>query len=810
MKVILLSATYQNGKAVLKFYHPTSERVILFRDNTNHNPHCYVSPKDIEEVKEYPDVQSVEKVKIKDVIKDEYIDMGKVVTGNPLTIGSGNNALRDVYETWESDIKYYLTYLYDRKFIVGNWYNLGMDGSIQELADQNDMFDLSKIDMDSVVDKAKFEKQLKNWARILSQEIPDIRRMAFDIEVESTGDMPDPNIADQRVTAISFHGSDNVKKCFVLERDDVPLGKKESAEYETVWYKSEKRMLEDAFDLIDNYPLVLTYNGDVFDMPYLYGRAIRLGIQNNPFHMMKNNATLKRAVHIDLYGVFSNRSLKIYAFNGKYVENGLDSVSEALLGERKIQHEESINEMPLNKLAKYCYNDSRLTYELTHYNNNVVMNLLITLCRIGNMPIDDISRQSISVWIKSLLYFTHRIDGELIPRSSDFPEAKNSTQATIEGKKYQGAIVLTPQKGVHFNVTVMDFASLYPSIIKVNNISYDTVRCPHEECKSNKIPYTEHWSCTKKQGKVSLLIGSLKELRVGYFKKLAKNSKTQRERDIYDVIAQALKVFLNASYGVIGFESFPLYYLPTAEAVTAIGRHIISTTKDYAEQIGMTPIYGDTDSVMIRQPTKDQIEKLINYTWENYSIDLEIDKEYIYVVLSDRKKNYFGIKKDGKLDIKGLTGKKSNTPPYLREVFNDIMDRLKVIKTPEKFDEIKDEIAKRIKSCITNFDSIPLDKLAFKVFVNKEPHEYKVKPQVIKAAEQLEKEVKKGQFIQFVKTWKKPKVKPIQLIESRDEIDREKYMTNLETTLEQVTDPMGIDFDVLMGRGKATRLTDFV
>ena len=44
-----------------------------------------------------------------------------------------------------------------------------------------------------------------------------------------------------------------------------------------------------------------------------------------------------------------------------------------------------------------------------------------------------------------------------------------------------------------------------------------------------------------------------------HFKKLAKNAKTEQERDINDMITQALKVYLNASYGVIGFENFPLY-----------------------------------------------------------------------------------------------------------------------------------------------------------------------------------------------------------------------------------------------------------
>ena len=80
----------------------------------------------------------------------------------------------------------------------------------------------------------------------------------------------------------------------------------------------------------------------------------------------------------------------------------------------------------------------------------------------------------------------------------------------------------------------------------------------------------------KKNGLTSLLIGSLRDLRVNYYKNMAKEGAlTDKERQLYTVVSQALKVILNASYGVMGAEIFPLYFLPAAEATTATGRHII-------------------------------------------------------------------------------------------------------------------------------------------------------------------------------------------------------------------------------------------
>ena len=801
MRCLLISTVFQNRHIMLKLYEPKHNKLILY-DGGEYHQYCYILPKDIPQVRELAGVENIELIRMFNPVTEANNEMAKITVTNPSLIYT----LKDMGIAWESDIKLYQSFLYDGLYNVGSWYDVE-EGIMMPSDEKITDFDMSKIDMDSVTNKADFSRKLDEWKNLLGQEIPLIRRVAFDIEVETEKDnLPDPSKALRRVTAISFH-SEDLKLVYALTRDVESGAEPADKDYKVVWYESEKLMLEEAFKVIDSYPLVLTYNGDVFDMPYLYNRAVVLGCDYNPFKMMQKKATLNNGVHIDLYGVFSNRSLKAYAFNAKYVEEGLDSVSKAMLGEGKIEYDGKLDQIPLNLLVHYCYNDSRLTYELSHYNNDLVMNLLVILSRIGNMPIDDISRLSISNWIKSMFYFEHRCKDELIPRSSDFPDVKVSTKARVKDKKYEGAMVIEPIKGVHFNVTVLDFASLYPSIIKNRNISYETVCCPHEECKVNKIPFTDHWSCTKKIGMASLLIGSLKELRVNHYKVLAKKGKTKKIRDINDCITQALKVYLNASYGVIGAEIFPLYFLPTAEAVTAVGRDIISQTIETAESKGLTVLYGDTDSIFVYKPTDEQVEYLIDFCHDNFSIDLEIDKEYKYLVLSDRKKNYFGVKTDGSLDIKGLQGKKSNTPPFVKRLFYDILEKLKPIENKPQFDEAKLEVSYLIQVVIDNFDQIPLEQFAFKVMINKNPSEYKTKPQVVRAGEMMGK-VEKGQFVTFIKTWNDEKVKPIQLAKLSD-VNKEKYLESLESVMKQITEPMGISMDLLLGRGEQTSMSDY-
>ena len=472
--------------------------------------------------------------------------------------------------------------------------------------------------------------------------------------------------------------------------------------------------------------------------------------------------------------------------------------------------------MTLYQIGKYCQNDAYLTYKLTSFNDDLLMNLLVVISRIGRMPIDDISRMGVSQWIRSLLYYEHRKNNMLIPRREEID--KRSTEVTndaiIKDKKYRGGLVVEPKEGIHFDVTVMDFASLYPSIIKVKNLSYETVRCSHIECKKNMIPQTNHWVCTKKNGLTSVLIGSLRDLRVNYYKNMAKNQNlTNEERQLYTVVSQALKVILNASYGVMGAQIFPLYFLPAAEATTATGRHIILDTIEKCRESNVDVLYGDTDSLFVKNPTEQQIQTIINQAKNAHGVELEVEKEYRYVVLSDRKKNYLGVTKNGKVDVKGLTGKKSHTPAFIKSLFYDLLDILAEVKTIDEFGKAKSKISSKIAECSRKIQAkeIPLSELAFNVMLSKSLNEYtKTIPQHIRAAKQLEsvREIKKGDRISYVKIINKPGVRPVEMAK-QSEIDSSKYMEFMQSTLDQITSSMNMDFDTIIGKPRQTGLDQF-
>ena len=291
-------------------------------------------------------------------------------------------------------------------------------------------------------------------------------------------------------------------------------------------------MLLKAFETMQSYPIVLTYNGDDFDLPYLYARSqdpsidpkerkvvdktlvpivmkresfVKRGIQADP-------VTIRNGIHIDLFRTFQNRSVQNYAFSHKYSEFTLRAISEALLEDTKIEFEGSIGDLSIQKLAEYCLKDADLTYRLSSFNDNLLMKLIVIISRISRMSIEDITRFGVNQWIRSMMFFEHRQQNIIIPRRDELlGKGTSSTTAIIKEKKYRGGLVVEPQLGIHFNVVVVDFASLYPSIIKVHNLSYETVNCSHIECKQNTqnlIEGTSHWVCSKKRGMTSILIGT--------------------------------------------------------------------------------------------------------------------------------------------------------------------------------------------------------------------------------------------------------------------------------------------------------------
>lgn len=808
-------------KAYLRFYDDESNKVYELYDTTGHKPYFITDTppqkiNDMKNVVEDPSFDHVEVIKKYDLLRGEYRVLTKIVVKDPQAVRRLRGNFKNV---WEAKIKYHDNYIFDNQLVPGMLYTVS-HGKLTRLdvKVRSEIRELFSKAVEGLPDEIK--KNALTYMPLFEAKPPKIRRVAIDIEVYTPfrGRVPDPTSAPYPIISVALVSNDGLRKVLVLARDDVKFGdlSKLPNDFEVEVFDSEYALLMETFRILSKYPLVITFNGDEFDLPYLYNRALNLGIDPHliPITEVRDFVSVRHGFHIDLYRFFSIEAIQNYAFGSAYKDRTLDAIAQALLGESKVKIEESISDLPMAELIEYNARDADLTLRLTTFNNELVWKLIVLIMRLAKMSLEDVTRRKVSAWIKNLMYWEHKRRNYLIPNDDELKSIKGEvkTAAKIGGKRYAGAIVIDPIPGVYFNVVVLDFASLYPSIIKVWNLSYETIDPLPNFCKDGEIAEIKdekgnviHTVCLSRKGITSEIVGLLRDFRVKIYKKMAKSqSIPKEEREWYDVVQSAMKVYINASYGVFGHEKFPLYTPSVAESVTALGRYVITSTLRKARELGLKVLYGDTDSLFLWNPDERALKELMEWVENNFQLDLELDKVYKYVAFA-LKKNYLGVRVDGKIDVKGMVGKKKNVPKLLQETFTKVVELMSNIEdNPVVLNDIKNKLKETIHDVYMRLKNreFTLDEVAFKTTLNKPLEEYtKTTPIHVKAAKQLRRYgilVSKGDTIYYVKTRTKDRVKAVQLAKL-DDVNINEYIDTMKSVLQQLLLPFSIEWEEIAG-----------
>lgn len=351
---------------------------------------------------------------------------------------------------------------------------------------------------------------------------------------------------------------------------------------------------------------------------------------------------------------------------------------------------------------------------------------------------------------------------------------EDATTVTSNKKpKYQGGLVFEPEKGLHKNfILVMDFNSLYPSIIQEFNICFTTVErdaynVSHDEERDlPSIPERDTDS-----GVLPRLLNTLVSRR-REVKKLLKNPKiTPEERAQFDIKQQALKLTANSMYGCLGYVNSRFYAKPLAMLVTNKGREILMDTRQLAELIGLRVVYGDTDSVMIDTGVVTLAEALkigeefkiqVN---ERYKL-LEIDTDNVFKrLLLHAKKKYAAMnisldRRTGKevtaLEVKGLDMRRREYCPLSKEISTFVLEKLLSDTDPEQALSEIYEFLEAVNTKVKN-NEYSVDKYQINTRLSKDPNNYpngKTMPPV-QVALRLRKQgkvVKAGSVITFAIT----------------------------------------------------------
>jgi DNA polymerase Pol2 len=333
--------------------------------------------------------------------------------------------------------------------------------------------------------------------------------------------------------------------------------------------------------------------------------------------------------------------------------------------------------------------------------------MMIELGKIVRFSLFDVSRASASQIVEGLLLIKAQQTNAFVPNKPDENEARMRLMQSVVG-----GYVKEPVPGLHEDIAVLDFRSLYPSIIVGHNISPDVYKgiAPKAATGKNISPDGD-WFAEEPDGFFVSIVKSLLELRSKYKREYRAMDKNDPNARLLFGRQWALKIILNSFYGTTGFAQFRWYSRECARAITAFARHYIQQVISEAETAGFRVLYGDTDSNFLQIPknrTQEDVKafvKTVNAKLPE-SMELEIENFYkrgIFVTKKDpkggaAKKRYALIDSHDNLKIVGFEYVRRDWSPIAKKTQKDVLEALLKEGNPQKSVEIVRETIRRLKA----------------------------------------------------------------------------------------------------------------
>jgi len=487
-------------------------------------------------------------------------------------------------------------------------------------------------------------------------------------------------------------------------------------------FEKENQLL-DAFAefirLVD--PDIITgYNIVNFDSPYIINRAEKLKCNDFPFlGRLRNNRTkirdarfsskqmgtreykeinLEGRVHLDvLVSILQNYKLRSYSLNAvsyHFLQEQKEDVHHSIITD--LQNGDATSR---RRLAVYCLKDALLPIRLI--DKLMVMINTIEMARVTGVPISYLLTRGQSVKVLA------QILREASPRDLVLPVVKVS-----QDNQFEGATVIDPIRGYYKQpITTLDFASLYPSIMRAHNLCYTTLINNKSEKESLgaddfiKTPTGDEFvKSTVREGLLPMILKNLLDARARA-KKALKIETCPFKKKVLDGRQLALKISANSVYGFTGAQVGKLPCLEISSSVTSFGRMMIDQTKSHVEakytisngyKHDAKVIYGDTDSVMIKFGS-DSIAECFDLGAEAAKfvttkfvqpIKLEFEKVYCPYLLIN-KKRYAGLyfssspDKHDKMDCKGLETVRRDNCRLASELISKCLDMMLINADPD-------------------------------------------------------------------------------------------------------------------------------
>lgn len=546
------------------------------------------------------------------------------------------------------------------------------------------------------------------------------------------------------------------------------IGKPQSdaADY-IIWLVDEKQLLLELIKQVATIDADIFIGWNVINFDFnllqkrmdLHGVKFAIGRDGSAPRWRKNNNTEQQFIEIAGRVVLDGIDLlKTATYN--FPSFSLDNVANTLLGiGKKVENVDNrVAEITHNflydkqALAAYNLEDCRLVWLI--FEKTQLLEFAQLRAQLTGLAIDRVGG-SVAAFTNLYLPKLHR-SGYVAPNMGD------GTSDLVS----PGGFVMDSVPGLYDNVLVLDFKSLYPSIIRTFKI--DPMGLIEGLLEQKQIELKE---ITPDLIEKNISNQTIKGFDGAYFSRekhflpdiitslWQERDKAKQQNNA--ALSQAIKIIMNSFYGVLGSTGCRFFDPRLSGSITKRSHEILKTTKTWIEAKGYQVIYGDTDSIFVHVG-KDQsslqsralgetLQEFINTKWQNYlkdefdlTCDLEIEFEthfakFLMPTVRGRdigtKKRYAGLivqsgnsghKKQQKLVFKGLESVRTDWTQLAKDFQHTLY--LKVFNQEDVSDYIKDTVAKTLSG---DFD----DKLIYRKRIRRKLTDYvKNVPPHVKAA----------------------------------------------------------------------------
>lgn len=483
-----------------------------------------------------------------------------------------------------------------------------------------------------------------------SHFFPDTKIMSFDIETGKDG----------RLLSLAY----SLRSKEITEDKVFMLGNGEPAEA-MLYCPTEKFMLE-AFqaDVQRLDPDIFTgWNVVGFDFHFLEKKSkqlrfpLILGRGKRPLELYQNARgewTLNIEGRVIIDGPWALKS-NFFSFESYKLNN----VAKLVLGEGKDIDEDEIHDKwgeierrfreDKPALAKYNLKDAQLVLDI--FEKTKIIDLLINRSLISGLLLDRVGGS------------TAAFDHFYLPPLHDYGYVAPNVSDVLWSRQAKGGFVLNPVVGVHENVLVMDFKSLYPTVIQ----SFLIDPLSRAEHKTNPLFTPVGFSFSRDH---HILPGKIAEL-------LERRAMAKKEKNAN--LSQAVKILMNSFYGVMGSSGCRFYQEDLPDAITGTGQWLLKTVVQFLHETGFETLYGDTDSLFVQlkdyetheEVGKELVSKVNLFLKQKLHkdfnvesrLEIQFDKFFKKLILTSTrgvgegaKKRYAGLKVSGKDEEIILTG----------------------------------------------------------------------------------------------------------------------------------------------------------